>query len=278
MQTKLDGSYPSDAVIKEYKLTPSLQAFVALARRSPSWVTTERENVFDGCLDKAMKPADSQVKSNWFVDDNDFYVPQGGRIKPIFNAQVKSDDIQALKSLNKTLHGIAEGDVPYTAIWPKDSDLGLIHMEGGKWVPRMCYVGKYPSSLERVPAPPPIPDPIKEVFNQKKSCAVQSIGATSSTEGEIVFLPVESADECTIVLTDSATPGSEVERVALKGDSLHTVTVFHPYSLTPGSDYQVSVECSKNNRGKICSPGENMHLVTPKTNNVPGRLLFAIDT
>jgi len=157
--TTLDGTDPSDSSIAKYKLESTLQIWAALTRRPPSWVTDERSKEFNRYLKQAMKPAASVVTSDWFVDDNDYYLDQGGRIKPVFNVQVKSDDKKALDRLQAQIRDIMTEKASYQEIWPEDSGFGPVHIEGETTIhPHFCWVGTIPDSIQKVSPPPPPKD------------------------------------------------------------------------------------------------------------------------
>ena len=140
--TRKNGGAPHPSQVTKYNLKPSLQIFAALYDRSPNWVTPKRERKFTTALQDSMLPAKSFTKSNYFTDDNDESAVGGGRIKPVFNVEVVSENTEALMKLKEKLHLISTKKLPSYAVWPRRLNLGRVHMEGSLWVPHFCYVGR----------------------------------------------------------------------------------------------------------------------------------------
>ena len=77
------GLRPSPQQIREYKLKPTLQLWVAVPSTHPEDVTKEMQDKINMYVAEALKPAESVVTSDWFVDDNFEAVKYGAKIKPV---------------------------------------------------------------------------------------------------------------------------------------------------------------------------------------------------
>ena len=263
LQATREGEDPSKNSIEKWKLTPTLQIWAALARRPPQWVTPEREKEFNGYIKQSMRPAKSSIKSDWFIDDNDYYVPEGGRIKPVFNVEVKSTDLAALDNLRKDIKLIMKGNLSSYEIWPRDSGIGPVHIEGETTLhPHFCYVGKVPEYLSQVPPPPP-------EASAAKSCNVISTIAVDATDGVITFTPVEDARYCELTVGEENSNKTKVFKLPSEALS-YPVTTYILGDLKPGTEYDVDVRCKDGQNREIgCTP-DKKPLWTPRGSEYPG--------
>eukprot|EP00889_Picochlorum_renovo_P004471 jgi/Picre1/31501/NNA_006853.t1 len=261
-----EGEDPSRNSIEKWNLEATIQIWAALARRPPQWVTPEREEDFNRYIKNFMRPAKSSVKSDWFVDDNDYYVPEGGRIKPVFNVQVKSRDLDALNNLRENIKLIMKGNLSSYEIWPRDSGIGPVHIEGETTLhPHFCYVGKVPEYLSQVPPPPPPPPEISST----KFCNVISTVASDATDGVITFVPVEDAKYCELLVEGQNSNAPEVFKLPSEALS-YPVTSYILGDLKPGTEYGIDLFCiDRQGRESLCTP-EKKPLWTPRGSEYPG--------